>query len=364
MGQHWQVLDEIGGLLAYMDELPDQEGAPEGTDPWDVRETALNIGYSSAVAVKEWQQALDFNQAVLDSMRARGATAYALAYNAFNNNGPLRRLGRLDDVERLLADCQRVFEDNEDLDQLGNIFGARALLETARGNPAGALAFQTTAIRYAYLRREPRDVALRHNNLANYLLILGTDPAGQRAHRLAAALIYQLIDMTHQLSSVCAMLADELGVGSPQQLPATVPEVIEVAEQTEGVKLGELITVLAPNPAVLAAALTQIMETAASMPTGRDAEVQQYLESWEPVIAIAAAAAGGDRDAAATLGQILDQAAGHEGWAALIAVLRRIIDGERDASLLEGLDPVDTAIAGQVLARLAQPPDARTEEDP
>ena len=51
-------------------------------------------------------------------------------------------------------------------------------------------------------------------------------------------------------------------------------------------------------------------------------------------------------------------------WAALAAVLRRIISGDRDASLLEGLDPVDTAITGQVLARLAQPPDAPTQEDP
>ena len=45
-------------------------------------------------------------------------------------------------------------------------------------------------------------------------------------------------------------------------------------------------------------------------------------------------------------------------------MLRRIIDGDRDASLLEGLDPIDTAIAGQVLARLAQPPDAPAQEDP
>jgi hypothetical protein len=42
-----------------------------------------------------------------------------------------------------------------------------------------------------------------------------------------------------------------------------------------------------------------------------------------------------------------------QDWAALVAVLRRIIGGETDASLLDGLDQIDTAIAAQVLARLA-----------
>jgi hypothetical protein len=40
-------------------------------------------------------------------------------------------------------------------------------------------------------------------------------------------------------------------------------------------------------------------------------------------------------------------------WAALVAVLRRILAGERDESLLDGLDPIDTAIAGETLTRLA-----------
>ena len=82
------------------------------------------------------------------------------------------------------------------------------------------------------------------------------------------------------------------------------------------------------------------------------------------LIAATVAAAGGDSDAAAQLAPVLDQLAQDQDWAALAAVLRRIIGGDRDASLLEGLDPVDTAITGQVLARLAPPPDAPAQEDP
>ena len=173
-----------------------------------------------------------------------------------------------------------------------------------------------------------------------YLRKAGSDPAAQRAHRLAAALICQLTGMTHELAETCAALASELRAADrQQQLPGTVQEVIAVAEQTEGVKLGELITALAPDPQDAAAALTQILDTAASMPTGQDAAIQQHLQQWEPVIARTVAAAGGDRDAAAELGPFLDQFAESQDWAALVAVLRRILGGERGEDLLDGPGP-------------------------
>ncbi len=99
-------------------------------------------------------------------MRSRDASTWELAYIGYNDYGPLIRLGRLEDADRLLAHCQQVFEDHNDLDQLANVFTARASLENARGNVAGALVFERTAIRYAYLRREPEDVAIDHHNLA------------------------------------------------------------------------------------------------------------------------------------------------------------------------------------------------------
>jgi len=355
MGQHQQVLDEIDDLLTRMDELPSQPAANDPVIPWNVREATLGVGRGSAISLKEWRQALDFNQAFLASLRARGATAHHRARVAFSDSGPLIHLGRLDDADRLLADCQQVFEDYGDLHQLGFVFGARANLEDERGNLTGALAFQQTAIRYSYLRRDPRDVANAHYNLASYLQEAGSDPAAQRAHRLAAALVYQLTGMTHELSSSCSALARELRAAGQQQLPGTVPEVIAVAEQTEGVKLGELIAALAPGPQDGAAALTQVLDIAGSMSGEQDTAIQQHVQQWEPAIALTVAVAGGHPDAAAELESFLDHAAEEQDWASLAAVLRRIAGGERGRQLLEGLDPVDTAIAGQVLARLTSP---------
>ena len=363
MGEHRQVLTETSALQEQMNQLPTTRGSNEAANLWNVRETILGTGHASAAALGEWQQALDFNAAGLASKQARGAGAHEIARFRFNDYGPLLELGRLDEAEHLLAGCQQVFEDHNDISQLAKVLSARADLESRRGNLAAALAFQQTAIRYSYARPEPRDIATHHHNLANYLGETGSDPPGQRAHRLAAALISQLTGMTHNLADTVRVLAGELRQDTGGHLPGTLGEVIESAEQTEGVRLGQLITALQPDTQAAEAALAQILATAASTDPDRDA-IQDLLQQWEPVIALTAAAAAGDPQAAAQLTPLLDQLAQDEDWAALAGVLRRIAGGEHGQDLLGGLDPVDTAIAAEVLTRLAQDPAASGEEGP
>jgi hypothetical protein len=75
------------------------------------------------------------------------------------------------------------------------------------------------------------------------------------------------------------------------------------------------------------------------------------------VIAAIAAVCQTGQDPPAELAEFLEEQAKQQGWAALAAVLRRILSGERDEpALLSGLDPIDTAIARETLARLEQPP--------
>ena len=88
------------------------------------------------------------------------------------------------------------------------------------------------------------------------------------------------------------------------------------------------------------------------------------MKEWESVIAATVAAAGGDTGASAQLAPVLDNMAQQADWAALAAVLHRILDGERDDSQLGGLDPIDAAIAAQVLTLLTQSPAAPRQEGP
>ena len=365
LGQHQRVLDQIQVLRDQMDKLPAPRAGNEAIEPWKVREGILDTGRYSAHALGEWQQALELNAAILASERARGASAYEIIRFLYNDAAPLIQLGRLADAERILLETQQAYEDQNDIARLHKVLTTRAFLEVTRGRPQQALELQRTAIRLAYVRPEPRNIALSHNQLAAYLQMTGADPAAARAHLLAAALLFQLSGMTNELGVASRTLAGELRRDADgEDLPGTIDEVIRVAEQTEGVHLDRLLTALQPDRQAVADALADILRAAAGTSPGQAPASQDPLRQWEPVIAATVAAAGGDSDAAAQLTPFLDRLAQDQDWAALAAVLHRITDGDRDASLLKGLDPVDNIIAGQVLARLAPPPDTPAQEDP
>jgi hypothetical protein len=138
-------------------------------------------------------------------------------------------------------------------------------------------------------------------------------------------------------------------------LPSTVAEVVTAAERTEGVRLGALLAALQPDPRTVEDALAGILAAATELPPDDSApDPTRYLRGWEPVIAAVAAACLPGRQAPPDLLEFLDERAGTPDWAALAAVLHRILAGERAESLLDRLDPIDTAIARETLARIAQ----------
>ncbi len=128
MGQHRQVLDQIQALRDQMDKLPATRADNETVEPWNVRETILDIGRTSAQALGEWQQCLDLNAAILASKRARGASAYEIIRFRYNDARPLIELGRLADAERILLETQQAFEDQDDIARLQQVLSTRAIL--------------------------------------------------------------------------------------------------------------------------------------------------------------------------------------------------------------------------------------------
>jgi hypothetical protein len=354
-GEHDQVLVEVTGLRAQMAELPERPAANETVTPWNVRETILNAGHGSALATGDWRLCLELNAECVDSKRRRGARVHEVTRTRYNDAGPLIRLGRLAEARQVLAECQRVFEDHADTIMLARVLSVRADLENALGRWQAAADLERTALRLRYTRPEPLGIAIGHHNLANYLGKLGGDPAGQRAHRLAAALIRQLTGMAYYLASTMRVLATELRAddGRDAAVPSTVAEVVATAERTEGVRLDALLAALEPDPDAVEGALAEILRAAAAMPP-EDSEhgIAQYLQAWEPVIAAIADTCQAGQQAPPGLLQILDERAKSPDWATLAAVLCRILAGERGESLLDGLDAIDTAIVRETLARL------------
>jgi tetratricopeptide (TPR) repeat protein len=263
MGEHEQVLAETGVLRERMGRLPARRGPGEAVQPWNVREVILDTGYGSALALGEWQQCLDLNAEITASKRQRGAGLHDLTCTRFNDAGPLIELGRLGEADELLRECQQVFEDHHDTPRLAMVLGNRASLENASGRAGAAADLARTALRYRYAVAGPRDIAISHHNLANYLGETGGDRAAQRAHRLAAALIWRFTGMTHDLADAQRALAADLRAGLGGDLPATLAAVIQVAELTDGVRLGDLLAVLQPDPQAAEQALAEILRAAA-----------------------------------------------------------------------------------------------------
>jgi hypothetical protein len=263
MGEHDQVLAQTGQLREQMARQPARPGADDPTSPWNVRELILNTGYGSALATGRWQLCLDLNAEITASKRERGAGAHQRTRTRFNDAGPLIELGRLDEAGRLLRECQRVFEEHRDIPRLARVLGTRADLEAALGHRDASADLERTALRLSYASPDPRGIAVSHHNLAIYLG--AGDLAGRRAHRLAAALLRQLTGMTHDLARTVRALAAELRDDPADAgLPATVPAVIEVAERTEGVHLGDLLDALEPDCRIVEQALAEILREAAT----------------------------------------------------------------------------------------------------
>ena len=83
------------------------------------------------------------------------------------------------------------------------------------------------------------------------------------------------------------------------------------------------------------------------------------LQQWQPIISAVAAAAAGKQKLSEDPNRLLGQLADTSDWRTVVTVLRRILAGERNPDQLtvglDALDEIDTAIVGQVLARLAAP---------
>ncbi len=158
--------------------------------------------------------------------------------------------------------------------------------------------------------------------------ITRADPAEQRAHRLAAALLYRLSGMAHQLANAQQAISRDMQatIGSAG-LPATLAQVIRVAEQVDGVRLGGLITALEPDARAAEDALARILRDAEAM--SHEDDTARIVQEWDHVITGVIAACHGARHAIAQLHPFLDQLAANPVGTALVAVVRRILDGER-----------------------------------
>ena len=115
--------------MAALPGHPNDDGV---INSWDVHESILDTGRSSALAIGEWQRSLDLNAELVVIQEKRNASEHEVTCSRFRDAQSLAMLGRLEDTEGLLKHCQRVFRAHRDMTMLARVFNGRACLEYAR----------------------------------------------------------------------------------------------------------------------------------------------------------------------------------------------------------------------------------------
>jgi hypothetical protein len=211
-----------------------------------------------------WQEALDLNREIVEVTKSRGATDLEIASRRFNDYSPQLRLGRYEDVRRLLLECRQRFEEASHTEWLGKVLSALADLEDELGRPAESIRHEQAALRFKYHAAQPGDCAISHFNLAIYLVRGGGDTQEALAHSLTCGVI-RLQTSDGRLPVALRALSRHLASFSPgpPPLPASFDELCEIVERVEGVRLRDLFSRLpTDNAATGDEALQKVLELA------------------------------------------------------------------------------------------------------
>lgn len=274
-GEFDAVMEKVDALVNEMESLPEDRGEDESADPWNVREGVLDAGHTAALQAEAWEKALAYNLMIRESKADRGASALDMARTRFNDYSPLLRLGRIDEARELLKGYRSVLEEKGAHDQLGKVYTALADVEDKDGNASRAVDFEKTALAYKYRSASPRDCAISHHNLANYLSRSGHSVDVIRAHRLAAALFRSEMRSGGLGTTLRALAA----MDAPDAHPS-FDAVADIVEQIEGVRFRELYARLCNGQPDGDAALDTVWRLVDEVRSGLD-DVKNRAEALE-----------------------------------------------------------------------------------
>ncbi|MFG3659307.1 CHAT domain-containing protein [Streptomyces sp. NPDC047706] len=351
-GESGRVVAEAAVLLRRMRELPRKGVGAEGVLWWEVWEELCDTAQRGAVDAGEWRTALEYNAELCASTAGRGAPAAEHAQARLPAYMPLLRLGRVQEALALLEECREVFEAAADDLLLGEVFGALATVEDARGRGAAALARGRDCLRYAYRAGVPSTVAVSHANFGAYLHSHARDGSGAVAHHLAGVLLGVLTG-GRTAGGLGAVVSDLREFGTDARLPGGPDALNARVALVPGVDLARLLDRLVPDGGRVREVLAELVREAREEADAGALAAAVWRMVWEPSVAALVAAERGNTAARVKLRQHLArQGAMTPQFAALSRVLRHILDGERDPGVTAGLGPLDADVARRALGAL------------
>jgi len=267
LGRSLEVLEVLRALMEQIESLPEQDKKCKIMDRRNVEEVILTAGAEAAILIGDYEQALELNSRVLNAMKAGGDTDLEQARVAARDYFPLLRLRRYIQAKEMLLACKSVFERENDIKNLGNVFCSLADLEYQLGQVNQSVELLCTALRYSYQAGTIDDISTNHHNLSICLSKIGSHEA--LAHYLAAGIIRHLVGSGLLASTVRNLLSYQAKFRC-QPLLLRFDQLCQIVEEVEGVKFRELFYRLAGPDADGNKVMQEVLSMAQKIDLGLD----------------------------------------------------------------------------------------------
>ena len=159
---------------------------------------------------------------------ALGRPAEDIAIDRFNRAVMLSNLGRFGEAQAEFEACLQLFQ--HDLAKSSDVFSSLAKLFAEQGDVAQAITQQRRALALREQLPDPRDRALSHHNLAEYLDRSGTPAALVESprHMLAALIYFLIIGLGQDMQTWLGNYAIRFRRAHEAGTPLLVPRVAEL----------------------------------------------------------------------------------------------------------------------------------------
>ncbi|MGW4681375.1 AAA family ATPase [Micromonospora taraxaci] len=366
LGRRLQLLDDLcrweevlAELAPLRDELRGEPDLPSRTDPVNpstVRDQLLTLGMLAAVALRNWELALEFHDDLTANMQLRGASPVELALHKLDRVTLLSPLRRIAEISEVYDEVRAVISGNLDAE-------TRAQFDVALKRAGRTLApeapWRRQALADAYEGMDSRDVSLPLIAQEHYYFAIGDGPAetptAKASHLLASAIICTLDGQDAAADLTVRYAAPHLYQPDGTRAVPTLDSIVAVVEEVPGVRFGELVTQMIGTPPRAAAAVADAVHAAYRIPVAELFGLDQAIADHETaIVAVATAYSGGLRERSACEPILAEMAAEPDG-APLAAALRRAAAGNLLAvKEQEAMHPVHAAIIGALRSRIGR----------
>ncbi|MCP4104201.1 MAG: CHAT domain-containing protein, partial [Desulfobacteraceae bacterium] len=168
------------------------ETTPEAPEPVILGRafvSGLDIAKGANLQLEQWETCIELLKEIEKTQGEMGHSRQEQYRTRFNQCGPLMKLGRLDEAQKVAEEHLAVSREADNLASQSKALSALADIWDERGDMEQAIALERKSLSVTNQLPDPMDRASSHNNLSNYLEKANRKDESVR-HQLAAGIYF------------------------------------------------------------------------------------------------------------------------------------------------------------------------------